>query len=69
MDLREVGWEGVDWMLAPQDRDQWRTQANTVIYFRVPSQKGLCSMELDVKYFTEGLTFLCRVSYVTKYSY
>jgi hypothetical protein len=24
MDLREVGWEGVDWMHLAQDRDQWR---------------------------------------------
>jgi hypothetical protein len=23
MDLREIGWEGVDWMHLAQDRDQW----------------------------------------------
>jgi hypothetical protein len=25
MDLREIGWEGVDWMHLAQDRDQWQT--------------------------------------------
>jgi hypothetical protein len=24
MDLREIGWEGVDWLHLAQDRDQWR---------------------------------------------
>jgi hypothetical protein len=24
MDLREIGWDGVDWMDTAQDRDQWR---------------------------------------------
>jgi hypothetical protein len=24
MDLREIVWEGVDWMYLAQDRDQWR---------------------------------------------
>jgi hypothetical protein len=25
MDLKEIGWEGVDWMHLAQYRDQWRT--------------------------------------------
>jgi hypothetical protein len=31
MDLREIGWEGVDWMHLAQDRDQWQALVNTVI--------------------------------------
>jgi hypothetical protein len=31
MDLREIGWEGVDWMHLDKDRDQWRAVVNTVI--------------------------------------
>jgi hypothetical protein len=27
VDLREIEWEGVDWMHLAQDRDQWRTLA------------------------------------------
>jgi hypothetical protein len=30
MDPREVGLEGVDWILLTQDRDQWHALVNTV---------------------------------------
>jgi hypothetical protein len=36
MDLREIGWEGVDWIHLAQDRDQWRAVVNTVMNLRVP---------------------------------
>jgi len=35
MDLRETGWEGVDWMHLAQDRDQWRALVNTVMNVRI----------------------------------
>jgi hypothetical protein len=35
IDLRETGWDGMDWIDLAQDRDQWRTTANTVMNFRV----------------------------------
>jgi hypothetical protein len=25
MDLKEIGWEGMDWMHPARNRDQWRT--------------------------------------------
>jgi hypothetical protein len=31
MDLREVGWNGTDWIDLDQDRAQWRALVNTVI--------------------------------------
>jgi hypothetical protein len=31
MDLREIGWDGVDWIDMAQDRDQWRALVNTVL--------------------------------------
>jgi len=31
VDLREIRWEGVDWMHLAQDRDQWRAVVNTVM--------------------------------------
>jgi len=36
MDLRDIGWEGVDWMHLAPDRDQWRTLVNTVMNLRFP---------------------------------
>jgi hypothetical protein len=33
MDLREIRWEGVDWMHVDQDRDHWRPLMNTVMKF------------------------------------
>jgi hypothetical protein len=30
MGIREIGWEGVDWMHLAQDGDQWRAVTNTV---------------------------------------
>jgi hypothetical protein len=36
MDLRETGWDGVDWIHLAQDRDQWRVLVNTAMNFRVP---------------------------------
>jgi hypothetical protein len=36
MDLREIGWDGMDWIDLAQDRDQWRALVNTVMKFRVP---------------------------------
>jgi hypothetical protein len=36
MDLREIGWDGVDWMDMAQDRDLWRALVNTILNLRVP---------------------------------
>jgi hypothetical protein len=36
MDLRGIGWGGVDWIDLAQDRDQWRALVNTVMNLRVP---------------------------------
>jgi hypothetical protein len=36
MDLREIGWDGLDWVDVAQDRDQWKALVNTVMNLRVP---------------------------------
>jgi hypothetical protein len=36
MDLREIQWDGRDWIELAQDRDQWRALVNTVMNLRVP---------------------------------
>jgi hypothetical protein len=30
-DLREIGWDGMDWIDLAQDRDRWRALLNTVM--------------------------------------
>jgi hypothetical protein len=34
--LREIGWDGMDWIELAQDRDQKRALVNTVMNLRVP---------------------------------
>jgi hypothetical protein len=36
MDLRELGWDGGEWIDLAQDMDQWRALVNAVINLRVP---------------------------------
>jgi hypothetical protein len=36
MDLREIGWGGIDWIDLAQDRGGWRTLVNTVMNPRAP---------------------------------
>jgi hypothetical protein len=36
MDLREIGWDGGDWVDLAQDRDQWRALVRAVMNLRVP---------------------------------
>jgi hypothetical protein len=36
MVLREIGWDGMDWIDLTQDRDHWRALVNTVLNLQVP---------------------------------
>jgi hypothetical protein len=36
MDLREIGWDGVEWIYVAQDRDQWWVLVYTVMNLPVP---------------------------------
>jgi hypothetical protein len=35
MDIREIGWEDVDWMHLAHDWDQWRAVVNTTMNLRI----------------------------------
>jgi hypothetical protein len=36
MDLREIGWDDMDWIDLAQDTDRWRALVDTVMNLRVP---------------------------------
>jgi hypothetical protein len=36
IDLREIGWDGMDWIDLAHDRDQWRALVNMVMNLRIP---------------------------------
>jgi hypothetical protein len=36
MDLGEVGWDDMDWICLPKDRNRWRALVNSVLNLRVP---------------------------------
>jgi hypothetical protein len=40
MDVREIGWDAMDWIDLAQDRDKWRAPVNTVMKIRVPQNIG-----------------------------
>jgi hypothetical protein len=40
VDLKGVGWRGVDWIHLAQNRDQWQALGSAVIKIRVPWEAG-----------------------------
>jgi hypothetical protein len=43
LDLREIVWDGMDWIGLAQDRDRWRAPVSTVMNIRVPYNAGIIS--------------------------
>jgi hypothetical protein len=36
IDLREIRWDGMDWIDLAQDRDPWEALVNTIMNLQVP---------------------------------
>jgi hypothetical protein len=49
VDLREICWEGVDWILLAEDRGQWRASVCMVINLRIPQMAGNFTVYLLLK--------------------
>jgi hypothetical protein len=62
MDLREMGWGGVDWIGLAQDRNRWRALVNSVMNLRVPQNAGKLSSDFIV-----GECILLRMYQISKY--
>jgi hypothetical protein len=41
IDLRYIGWDGVNWIDLTQDRDQWRALVNTMLNLQVSVSRRL----------------------------
>jgi hypothetical protein len=40
MDLREIEWDGMDWINLAENRDQWKALENTVMNLRFHKMLG-----------------------------
>jgi hypothetical protein len=36
MDLKEIGWDGLEWVYLVLDEEQWLAVVNTVMNLRIP---------------------------------
>jgi hypothetical protein len=54
MDLREIRWDGMDWIDVAQDKDQWRALVNTVMNLRIPQNAGKFLSSCRIGGFTRG---------------
>jgi hypothetical protein len=54
MDLRRIGWEGVQWIQVAQDRDRWRVLVNTVMKLRVLAPRSYLQWNVNVRKVTQG---------------
>jgi hypothetical protein len=36
IDLRDIGWDGMDWLYLAQERNQWRALVNMAMNLQVP---------------------------------
>jgi hypothetical protein len=52
MDLREIGWRGVEWIHLAQNSDRWRAVVNAVMNFRIQAPRSEC-------HFIGQLLYLC----------
>jgi hypothetical protein len=64
MNLRDIGWCGMDWIDLAQDRDQWKALVNTIMNLRVPYISGKFFSSYTIGSFSR--TQLHAVSWLVK---
>jgi hypothetical protein len=60
IDLREIGWDGTDWIDLAQDRDQWWALVNTVVNLRFHKMLGSSRVAVQLAAPQEGFSSLCK---------
>jgi hypothetical protein len=48
MDLREIGWESVEWIQLAQDRGRWQAVVNTMMHLRVLASRSYLLKFLNI---------------------
>jgi hypothetical protein len=56
MDLREISWDGMDWIDLAQNREQWRALVNTVMTLGFQKMLGSYSAAAQLAASQEGLS-------------
>jgi hypothetical protein len=56
MDLRDVGWDGRDWIDLAQDRDRWRAYVNAVMNLQFHKMLGSSRVAAQLAASQEGLS-------------
>jgi hypothetical protein len=64
MDLGEVGWGDVDWIVLAKDRNRWRALVNSVLNLQVPINAGKLSSGLTLMSSRVVLSSIELVSYL-----
>jgi hypothetical protein len=59
MDLKEIGWEGMDWTQVAQDRAKWHILANMVRDSWVPPKAGSFFIRRGTIASEDGLCQIC----------
>jgi hypothetical protein len=59
--LREIGWDGVDWMDLAQDMDQWKAVVKTSMNLRVPKMLESSWVAAKLAASQEGLSSVSKV--------
>jgi hypothetical protein len=60
IDLKKIGWDGMDWIDLAQDRDRWRVLVNTVMNLRVTKMLGSSCVAVQSAASQEGLSSVSK---------